>query len=333
MARFIRTLTTLCAVLLVVCLVFPLFAFSGKAGAGSGIKVKINEKFLSLSQPPVRIKDGTTLLPFRPIYEFLGATISWDKNTSTVSASKGGIKVALQVKEGMAIVNDEKVILNISSRIENGTTMVPAWFFAESLGAQVDWDAEQQVVNISLASVSGISLEKGELTLEQGETEMIAATVFPENAVNKNIKWSSTLPSVARVNKASNTGAVISAINPGTAIIIATTEEGNHASTCRVTVEQAYTPVTGVYLNRTIKTLWEGEAPWTLTAKIYPETATNKNITWKSSKAGVASVHKQTANRCAIVPLKKGKTVVSATTEDGEYVDVCTITVLSADED
>ncbi len=333
MARFTGKFTTLCALLLLVCLVFSSAVFSGKAEAGAGIKVKINDKFLSLAQSPLRVKDGTTLLPFRPIYEFLGAAITWDKNSGTVLASRGGIKVALQVASGTAIINDEKVIFNIAARLENGVTMVPTWFFAESLGAEVDWDAEQQVVNISLASVSGIALEKESLSLEQGETEIITATVFPENAFNKNVRWISSSSSVASVRPAGGMGSIISAINPGAATITAMTEEGNYLATCRVTVEQAYTPVTGVFLDKDYRILYEGEPPWTLRAEVSPAAATNKNITWKSSDAGVASVHKQTANRAAIVPLKEGKTIVSATAEDGGYVAVCTITVLSDDED
>lgn len=327
MTGFTKAHSFFSIVLLTVCLaLFPL-AGAARAQVQEGIRVKINDTFLSLPQPPVRV-GMTTLLPFRPIYEFLGATISWDKNTRTVSASRGNIKVELQVENGIAIVNDKKVILNVAPRIINGTTMVPAWFFAESLGAQVNWDAEQQVINISLVPVSGISLETRELTLELGETEIIAATVFPDDAVNKNIKWSSTFPSVASVQKASDTEAVVSAVNPGTAIIIAATEEGNYVATCRVKVAQGYTPVTGISLNRTSLTMVEGGAPVILTAQISPETATNKNIIWNSSNAGVASIHKHTVGSGIVAPLKEGRTVISATTEDGEFVAICIVTVL-----
>ena len=174
----------LCTVFLVICLVFLPFASSGNVEASSGIKVKINDKFLSLPQAPLQVGE-TTLIPFRPIYEFLGATISWDEKTFTASAYRGNIKVVLQIKTGVAIVNDEKIILNVAPRIVNGSTMVPAWFFAESLGAQVDWDEKQKIINISLASVSGIDLETRELSLEQGETEIITATVLPDNATIK----------------------------------------------------------------------------------------------------------------------------------------------------
>jgi uncharacterized protein YjdB len=332
MTRFTRTLIFLFTVLLTGYLVLFPVAGTGNAATVSGIKVKINDVFLSLPQPPIRV-GMTTLLPFRAIYEFLGAAISWDKNTSTVSASRGGIKVELDVKNGIAIINDEKVLLNVAPRIVNGTTMVPAWFFAESLGAQVDWDAEQQVLNISLAAVSGISLETRELTLELGETEMIEATVFPDNAVNKNIKWSSTFPSVASVYKASDAEAVVSAVNPGTAIIIAATEEGNYVATCRVTVNQPYTPVTGISLNRTTLTLLEGGRPTVLIAEITPGTATNQNIIWESSNKSIASVHKQTVDSGVVAPLKEGTAIITATTEDGEYVAVCTVTVLPIEDE
>ncbi len=299
----------------------------GGGKAEEGIRVKINDVFLSLPQSPVRI-EGTTLLPFRPIYEFLGATIFWDKNTNTVIASRGAIKVELQLENGMAIVNNEKVILNVAPSLINGATMVPAWFFTESLGAEVDWDAQQQVLNISLASVSGINLETRELTLEQGESQLIAAIVYPDNAINKNIEWDSTFPSVAGVNKASETEAVVSAVNPGTAIIIAATEDGDFVETCKVTVKQAQVPVTGIYLNTSSLTLLAGGRPALLTASVYPETATNKNITWKSSKPAAASVHKNTVSSSMVVPLKEGETTIYAITEDGEYAAVCAVKVL-----
>ncbi|NMB36123.1 MAG: hypothetical protein GX989_07565 [Firmicutes bacterium] len=332
MAGFTKKSITVCAVLLVICLVLLPSTFSGKAEAGGGIKVKINDKFLSLPQAPVQV-GMTTLLPFRPIYEFLGATITWDEKTRTASAFRGDIKVALQVESGVALINDDRIILNVAPRIINGTTMVPTWFFAESLGAEVDWDAEQQVVNISMAAVNGIALEKGALTLGIGEVETIAATVFPENAFNKNIRWRSSSSHIADVQRAGGTEAVILAINPGTAIITATTEDGNYVSTCKVEVEEAYKAVTGVSLNRTKLALWEGEAPWTLVVDITPKTATNKSVTWKSSNTGVASVYKRTVNRGTIVPLKEGETIISVTTEDGEYTAICTVTVYAEDDD
>ncbi|MGI5882092.1 MAG: stalk domain-containing protein [Dethiobacteria bacterium] len=300
-------------------------------GAEGGIRVKINDKFLSLPQPPVRL-GNTTMLPFRPIYEFLGAVISWEKETNTVSATRGNIKVDLQLDNGIAVVNDEKVILNVAPQLIKGTTMVPAWFFAESLGAEVDWDSKQQVINISLASASGISLETRELLLEEGETETIAATVFPENAINKNIIWNSTFPSVAGVYGSGEGEAVISAVNPGTAIIIAATEEGGYVDTCKVTVKQGHTPVTGISLSATTLTLVAGSTPRILTAYVSPEMATNKSISWKSSQTGVATVYKNAVGRGIVAPLKEGNTIISATTEDGEYVAVCAVTVLPMTE-
>lgn len=326
MIRFFRAPVIVCLVLiLIVCPVF----FSGTSCAGAqeeGIKVKINDKFLSLPQPPVRI-GNTTMLPFRAIYEFLGAKITWDKNTNKVTAYRGFIKVELELENGIAKVNDEKIFLNVAPRIIKGTTMVPAWFFVETLGAQIDWDAQQQVVSISMASVSGINLETRDLTLKQGETEIIAAEVFPDNALNKNIVWSSTSSSVASVHKAGDTEAVISAINPGSAIIIAATEEGGYVATCKVWVEQEHIPVTGISLNKSNITLRVGAKPETLIAYVSPETATEKSITWKSSNTGIVSVHKNAVNTAVIAPLKEGSAIISAITEDGKYEAICTVTV------
>ena len=62
MTKCLRIPVFLCTFFLISCLfLFPLSS-AGRAGAEEGIKVKINDKFLSLSQPPIQV-GVTTLLP------------------------------------------------------------------------------------------------------------------------------------------------------------------------------------------------------------------------------------------------------------------------------
>ncbi len=312
---------------------FPLSACAAVSAEAAqapdgGIRVMINDRFLSLPQAPVVI-EGRTLLPFRAIYEFLGADVFWNDKTRSVTAKRGQIQVELQVDNRMAIVNNEKVMIDVAARIQNNRLMVPIRFFAQTLGAQVDWDENEKIISISLETVSGITLDNREVVMDVGDLETLRADVFPAGAVNKNVNWLSTNPSVARITRAGGMEAAITGVNPGQTIIIATTEEGDFSATSRVTVRQLDTPVMGISLNIHSFSLVVGGSPAVLTAVVAPENARNKNIVWKSSVPAVATANRHTVDRGIITPLREGITVISATTEDGEYVATCVVTVVN----
>ncbi len=80
-------------------------------------------------------------------------------------------------------------------------------------------------------NVSSVTLDKTTLTLVEGKSETLTATVEPDKAENKSITWSSNNPAVATV-----INGIVNAISEGTAIITATTEDNNKTATCNVTV-------------------------------------------------------------------------------------------------
>ncbi|MCG8502536.1 MAG: Ig-like domain-containing protein, partial [Firmicutes bacterium] len=86
--------------------------------------------------------------------------------------------------------------------------------------------------------VTGVSLNKERITLNIGkegsfEAETLTATIYPSDADNKMLLWTSGNPEVARVDE---NGKVI-AVAEGTAIITVTTEDGGYTDTCDVVVE------------------------------------------------------------------------------------------------
>jgi hypothetical protein len=82
--------------------------------------------------------------------------------------------------------------------------------------------------------VTGVTLDKNEISLEPSERDTLTATVWPDDAVYKAITWKSNNISVAAVSSA---GIVLARV-PGTAIITATTVEGGFTADCTVTVTQ-----------------------------------------------------------------------------------------------
>ncbi|MGE5397162.1 MAG: lectin like domain-containing protein [Chitinophagales bacterium] len=89
---------------------------------------------------------------------------------------------------------------------------------------------------------------------------------------------------------------------------------------------KAYTsyaiPVTGVTLTPETMNLIAGGATRTLTATVEPNTAINKNVSWKSSKPEVATV-----NNGVVTPVGEGQTTITITTVDGGFQDTCEVTV------
>ena len=86
-----------------------------------------------------------------------------------------------------------------------------------------------------IVAVTGVSLNKSEITLTAGSNETLAATVTPADAANKAVTWSSSNPAVATVDQ---NGKVV-AVATGSAIITVTTVDGGKTATCTVTVNRS----------------------------------------------------------------------------------------------
>ena len=86
---------------------------------------------------------------------------------------------------------------------------------------------------IDITIVEEIELSDSEIRLAEGESTTITATVLPSDAINKELKWTSSNSSVAKVDA----NGTIRAINIGQATITAESIDGSGAyATCEVTV-------------------------------------------------------------------------------------------------
>ena len=163
--------------------------------------------------------------------------------------------------------------------------------------------------------VTSVSLNKTKTTVYKGKTTQLTATINPANATIKDAIWKSSNTSVATV---SSSGKVVAKKN-GTAKITVTTKDGKYIATCKVTVK---TKATGVSLNKKTATVYKGKT-LTLNAAVKPSSASNKNVTWKSSDKKVAKVD----SNGKITGVSIGTATITCITEDGSYKDICKITV------
>ena len=161
--------------------------------------------------------------------------------------------------------------------------------------------------------VNGVSLDKEKAEMPESGTLQLTATVLPEDASNKNVKWISTNPSVATVDP---TG-LVTAIAKGNATIRVETEDGKRTDKCEVTVS---VPVESVSVNPTTAELIV-DRTLTLEAKVLPKEA-NQGVVWSSTDDKVATV-----NENGIVTARaKGTAIITATADGGKKAS-CNITV------
>jgi uncharacterized protein YjdB len=84
---------------------------------------------------------------------------------------------------------------------------------------------------VVVVSVTGISLNKSTASINVGSYEVLAATVLPDEAANKDVTWTSSNPEVATV-----TEGVVIGISAGSAAITAITVDGERKAVCAVSV-------------------------------------------------------------------------------------------------
>ena len=213
-------------------------------------------------------------------------------------------------------------------------------------------------------SVESVALDKKDAELEIGDELKLTATVYPENASDKSITWSSSASAVAVVSDAG----IVKAVGAGTTVITVKTVSGGKTATCNVTVKDPSTeepedpenpegpenpeypedpevpedpvdpenpedpedPVEPEVVAVTSVSLDRTSAELTegdeltLTATVNPDNATDKSVIWTTSDASVASVENG-----KVTALKAGTATITVTTADGGKTATCDVTVKS----
>ena len=238
-----------------------------------------------------------------PADDSVGIVFGHDRSDSKAGTVYGSVTLQenLTIESGQSLTIPDGASLNTDGKltVDGGT-----------LTGNVTGDVIYKVTDVSLNTDS--------LTLVEGGTATLTATITPNNATNPNVTWSSDNQNVATVNQ----NGEVTAVSAGDATIKVTTEDGEFEATCSVTVKEAATvPVESVSLDKANLELTEGETAQ-LTATVLPDNATNKNVTWSTSDASIATV-----NNGEVTAVSAGTATITVTTVDGGKTDTCTVTV------
>lgn len=120
------------------------------AFAADDVKVIVNGEAVDFTgdQAPV-IQNGRTLVPFRAVFKKMGAKVDWFEDIKVCQARYGKVTVGMTIGDTKVIRSYAAYVeSDVPAQIINGRTMVPLRVLSESLGAQVNWDADTKTVNI-----------------------------------------------------------------------------------------------------------------------------------------------------------------------------------------
>ncbi len=92
------------------------------------------------------VRGGTLLIPLRSMFEQMGATVSYDAGSKTVTVSKAGAEVKVTVGKPEVIINGESRPLDVPPIIYQGIILVPVRVISEGMGAYVQWVPDRHIV-------------------------------------------------------------------------------------------------------------------------------------------------------------------------------------------
>lgn len=164
---------------------------------------------------------------------------------------------------------------------------------------------------------SSVSLNRKALKMEIGESQRLIATVFPNNATNKAVRWVSSDAGVASVDE----NGVVVAKSVGHAQISAITQDGSDiAASCDVDV---FMLAEELSLDMSEKKIGIGES-FLLTAQVTPSEASHE-VAWESSNPSVAYVD----SSGKVEGLQTGTATIIAKTKDGTNLSAsCEVVVI-----
>ncbi len=175
----------------------------------------------------------------------------------------------------------------------------------------------------TIVPVSNVSLDCTELSIEVGETRPLTATVKPDNADDKALRWLSLDPTIVSVDE----NGTVTGLANGTGKITArpaADQSFDKAAYCVVTVVDKVIPAEKITLNKASLNMFSKKS-YQLTATIEPADATVTEVIWESSDEDIAVVDE----KGIVTALQDGDAIITASVKnaDGTISEDCGVTV------
>jgi hypothetical protein len=177
---------------------------------------------------------------------FKGAILSVGKDRVTSHGFCWSVSPNPTVDDSFSNLGDcatPKPFESTATGLQEGTTYYVRAYAQNSVGIAYTNEQTFTTVGTSNVPVTSVSLDQTSLNKKVGDAPVtLHATVYPDNASNKNVSWSTDNPSVAGVND----NGTVTLVGAGSTNITVTTQDGNKTATCYVTVTAASSGTSGI---------------------------------------------------------------------------------------
>ena len=234
----------------------------------------------------------------------LEVTITPDKTNKKVTWRSLNSDVATVSSDGLVVGKKE------------GSTKIVATT-VNGIDAYVNVDVVDNIINVKKIEVSPTNMN-----LNVGDKKEFNYTITPENATNQGVMISSSDDNVISISDNN-----VVAIKEGTADVTITTVDGDYSATIKVTVSGKKNIVneTDLTVSPTVLNLSVGSS-FEINAKVSPNNATYKTVSWSSANENVATV-----NNGLVVGVSKGKTEIIVSTTNKKITKKVTVNVTDID--
>lgn len=194
----------------------------------------------------------TELISYEEGIRFLTGYLE-DVSAENISISKYNYKDAksvwvTRIVPPFDVTSDAKRVLTLTGNTTNIWNYKCEVTFYD--GTKKDFTFKINIDNGKIVTdevkVTGISINEQSVSLKQGETFQLIATVQPDNATNKEVIWSSSNEAVASVNQ----DGLITANSVGEANITVTTEDSGFSTTSIVIVTKKQDDYTSLIIGK-----------------------------------------------------------------------------------
>lgn len=141
--------------------------------------------------------------------------------------------------QGMDLQNGGYAMLMMLTFHHDSSKVDVNWYSADK--NELYRERNQFTLDLDNVEVTGVQVDKPQVSLKVGQTAELVATVLPENVTNKKVTWSSSDDTVANV-EISGGKTVVTALKEGVADITVTTVGGNFTAVSKITVQGDVTP-------------------------------------------------------------------------------------------
>ena len=157
-------------------------------------------------------------------------------------------------------------------------------------------------------SVTSVSLNIHDATMNIGDTTTLIATVEPSDATDTSVNWS-----VDNSNVTVNSNGVVTAMNAGSSVVTVTTNDGNKTDTCNITVNAAQEPETP-------------QVTYTITNNLSNATNSNKNTTINKNSAYIGTITANSGYEISNVTVVMGGNDITSSVYTNNRINIPSVT-------